>query len=247
MLKIECNYDYIPNDQTGHTHGYAHIFIPTSDILYIRIDETDFWLNANSIAYVHAEMFHRVICTKKVIWLSIPDEMINYDEVEELIHSPIFSMPEYLHNLVDLFRYEAIHDPTGRCVQYLFQYLYSKMIMEHKYASIQFLEAHYTEPITIELLAHIENYNPNYYITWFRNHMGKTPNEYLTELRINKAKELLIHTRYRVIDIALQIGYTNASSFSRAFRTITGSRPLDFRNSGKHMLKFSELPYWEND
>lgn len=247
MLKIECNYNYIPSYLTGHTHGHAHVFIPVSDMLYLRIDETDYWLNSNSIAYVHSNVFHRIICTEKVIWFSIPEEMIGKDDVRDLIRNPIFPLPDYLHSLIDLIRHEVACDINGNSMQPLFQYLYSKMISEHKFLSVQFLEAHYAEPITIDMLAGLENYNPNYYITWFRNHMGKTPNEYLTELRTNKAKELLINTNYRIIDIALQTGYTNASSFSRAFRTKVGMSPQDYRNNSKHLMKFSDLPYWSND
>lgn len=244
MLTVECGYDVIPSELTGHSHSYAHFYFPISDILYIRIDESDYWINSNSIAYVHSDLFHRIICTKKVIWFSVPKEQVEHVRVENLIRNPIISIPEYLHHLVELIRYEASSDPAGRCVQYLFQYLFTKLISIHAHTSIRFLEMHYMEPINLQLLSTIENYNSNYYISWFRNQTGQTPSEYLTQIRITKAKELLITTNYRVNDIALQVGYTNASSFARKFRNITGCRPLEYRNKGKHMQKFSELPYW---
>lgn len=93
----------------------------------------------------------------------------------------------------------------------------------------------------------MENYNPTYYIGWFKEKTGMTPNAYLNHVRIEKAMELLINTQYRVIDIALQTGYTNGSSFTRAFRRSVGLSPVQYRQKNQVTSNFSKMPYWQSD
>ena len=52
-------------------------------------------------------------------------------------------------------------------------------------------------------------------------------------VRMEKAKEILQTTRYRIIDVAMQVGYTNASSFTRVFRETTGMTPNQYRRLQK--------------
>jgi len=59
--------------------------------------------------------------------------------------------------------------------------------------------------------------------------VGCSPSEYLQMVRIDKAKEILSTTRYRIIDVAMQVGYMNSSSFTRTFREIVGVTPNQYR------------------
>ncbi|MNW22203.1 HTH-type transcriptional regulator YesS [compost metagenome] len=53
--------------------------------------------------------------------------------------------------------------------------------------------------------------------------------DFLAELRVRKAKELLDNTQDSIQDIALQIGYANAITFGRVFKRVTGMTPGDHR------------------
>lgn len=247
MPKVECCYDLVPSYMTGHSHEHAHIFIPVSNMLYLRLDETDYWLNSSSYAFVSPNVFHRVICTEKVIWFSIPPDMLKKEDLSSLENNPIFHIPDYLRPLIALIHYEIRMDSDRDSLRYLYYYLYSKMICECKSQSVQYMQTHYTEKISIELLAHLENYNPTYYISWFKNREKMTPNEYLTKIRMEKAKELLINTQYRIIDIAIQTGYLNGSSFACAFRQCEGISPQEYRKQNQHNGNYSKMPYWQNN
>lgn len=63
----------------------------------------------------------------------------------------------------------------------------------------------------------------------FHRDLGITPWEYLTRLRIERAKELLVSTHLTVTAIANEVGYNDGAYFSRVFRQETGRSPLDFR------------------
>lgn len=245
MAKIECNYDYIPSYMTGRSHSFAHIIIPVSPMLYLRIDDTDYWLNDDSIAFVRPHIFHRVICTERVLWFNIPEEMVVVQDLPFLEANPIFPVTDYLRPLISLIRYECAVDIKSDDLRYLFYYLYSKLVMGNKPKSIQYMEAHYAEQIKISTLAQLENYNTTYYIEWFRNKTGMTPGKYLKQVRIEKAKVLLVNTQYRILDVALQVGYNSSASFARAFKASEGMSPQQYRKENQVIAGLSQSPYWQ--
>ena len=63
--------------------------------------------------------------------------------------------------------------------------------------------------------------------------------EYINTLRINEAKELLLKPKeeLNVIEVAYQVGYNNKVSFNKAFKTITGVTPTEFRQNHKKLVK----------
>jgi two-component system, response regulator YesN len=71
---------------------------------------------------------------------------------------------------------------------------------------------------------------PERYISQlFKEHTGQTLSEYLEQVRINKAIELLVHTGMTIDEIARQTGYNSAHSFRRAFKRVSGALPGKFR------------------
>ena len=84
-------------------------------------------------------------------------------------------------------------------------------------------------PITVNQLAEIENYNATYYSDWFKQQTGVSPSMYLRYIRINRAKELLEETDYTVMDIAVMVGYSSNSTFTRAFHSVAGMTPKEYR------------------
>ncbi|MGG1553980.1 helix-turn-helix domain-containing protein [Paenibacillus ferrarius] len=61
--------------------------------------------------------------------------------------------------------------------------------------------------------------------------MGQPFSDYLNMRRMSAAKELLIHTRLGIEEIAGRVGFTSLNSFSRAFKRIHGVTPTSYRNS----------------
>lgn len=67
----------------------------------------------------------------------------------------------------------------------------------------------------------------------FKNATGKTMSDYLTSLRLNKAKHLLTTTSLDLTDICLQCGYTEQTSFIRAFKSKEGATPGKYREAAR--------------
>ncbi|MFM9280508.1 helix-turn-helix domain-containing protein [Paenibacillus jiagnxiensis] len=91
--------------------------------------------------------------------------------------------------------------------------------------SIRFLQKEFDKPIALHKLAQIAGVHPTYYSSMFKLKMGRTPIEYLTAVRMNRAKELLIKTGDKVRDIARQVGYKDEFYFSRRFKEQYGIAP----------------------
>lgn len=67
----------------------------------------------------------------------------------------------------------------------------------------------------------------------FRNHLGTTPRDYLRQLRMESARQLLINSDFSVKEIAARLGFGTPFSFSAAFRKYVGESPSEFRRHEK--------------
>ena len=93
-----------------------------------------------------------------------------------------------------------------------------------------YLEQNYAEYITNQLLSSLFGYVPSYLSAVFRRAKGVSPVEYLTQLRMEKAKKLLTEKNDMLIkDIAVSVGYKNQYHFSRTFKKYEGMWPTDYR------------------
>lgn len=69
----------------------------------------------------------------------------------------------------------------------------------------------------------------SYVCTFFKNETGHTLNQYLTEYRMEKAKQLLKDARYRISDISSRVGYSDGNYFGKSFRKYCGLSPSEYR------------------
>jgi AraC family transcriptional regulator, arabinose operon regulatory protein len=95
-------------------------------------------------------------------------------------------------------------------------------------AVLQYIEAHLTDNLTVEELAQIAHFHPNYFIQLFKNFTGNSPIQYINRVRLEKAKHLLTMTELNVSAIADAVGL-ELSYFSRMFREHNGVSPTAYR------------------
>ncbi len=95
----------------------------------------------------------------------------------------------------------------------------------------EYIERHYKNPdLTLNEVAASANLSASHFSSVFSQETHQTFKEYLTEMRINKAKELLRMTALRSADIAYQVGYNDPHYFSSVFKKNTGLSPIEFRS-----------------
>ena len=90
---------------------------------------------------------------------------------------------------------------------------------------IRFMAAHYSEHITVKMMAEMVGLNPTYFGVLFRQTMGMSFNRYLIQTRVKNAENILITGEYKVGDVAEACGFTDVSHFYKQFKLIKGFPP----------------------
>lgn len=98
------------------------------------------------------------------------------------------------------------------------------------YQIMKFIEENfYDKELSIQKIAHYFYFSPNYLCSMFKKATGKTLNDYITEVRIEKAKELLKDNNIKLYEIAERVGFGDPNYFSALFKKKVGMTPSEFR------------------
>ncbi|NIK69517.1 MULTISPECIES: response regulator [unclassified Paenibacillus] len=100
--------------------------------------------------------------------------------------------------------------------------------------SIQYLDEHLHEPVTMRDIADHLHMNASYFSVLFKEQTGLTFSDYLTRRRVQRAKELLTGTRLSINEIAEKAGYQTAKYFVKVFRSHEGVSPGQYRKNVSH-------------
>jgi AraC-like DNA-binding protein len=93
----------------------------------------------------------------------------------------------------------------------------------------QYVEENLHLDLSVETLSDRVHLSKFYFIRLFKKHMGVSPYQYVQTTRINRAKELLITTNYRINEIAEMTGFSSPTRFTKLFSEMTGVTPTKFR------------------
>jgi AraC-like DNA-binding protein/ligand-binding sensor protein len=95
--------------------------------------------------------------------------------------------------------------------------------------AVEYIATNYHQPLTLEGVAQMVHISPSYFSHIFKEEQKQTFTSYLTEARINKAKDLLKGSDLSISVIAGTVGYEDANYFSRVFKKNVGMSPLAFK------------------
>ncbi len=95
---------------------------------------------------------------------------------------------------------------------------------------LEYIHAHFTEELSVDLLAALARQSRFHFIRSFKSAIGQTPYQYVLQLRIGKAKELLQRSSATVTDISFALGFSSPSQFFRIFAKQVGATPEQYRS-----------------
>ncbi|WP_340017188.1 response regulator [Paenibacillus sp. FSL K6-1318] len=168
--------------------------------------------------------------------------METYYHLALLLHSTINrwglqdKIPDQ-RSLLHLGEYTCMKD----AVQYL--YLVADELVRFKRSNEQeranivihslcsYVKENLEKDLSLVRLAELHHFNPSYLSRFFKQEMGINVSEFIDDCRIRRAKELLQNTNLMVREVALQVGYEAAHSFTRLFKKLTGMTPQEYRES----------------
>jgi YesN/AraC family two-component response regulator len=120
----------------------------------------------------------------------------------------------------------------------LFIYLYESYSREDLKSStdsieetLSYINEHYMLKLTLPMLAQRAGMSTGHYTVLFKRHTGETMTTYLNNLRVEKAKQMFLHTHLLAKEIAQKVGYVDYFHFSKVFKKKTGCSPSVFNKA----------------
>lgn len=173
----------------------------------IKLKALEFVLRAESDAYLSGGMTYRFDDRKNYL-----HEILNANGLAEVKEWFIKKMTDACRNVL-VKRGEREDDIISR----------SKL----------YIDANYNKDISLDDISRQMNLSPYYFSKLFKEETGENFVEFLTRIRIDKAKELLTVVDKSMKEICAEIGYSDPNYFSRIFKKVVGQTPTEYRESFK--------------
>ena len=104
---------------------------------------------------------------------------------------------------------------------------------KHMRLIMDYIDCHYMQNITMKDLCSLEGLTPQHVCRIFKSCTRMRPTEYIAQVRINNAKEMLSHTEHSISEIAYWCGFDNDNYFWKTFKEITGTTPGEYRKNNQ--------------
>lgn len=121
---------------------------------------------------------------------------------------------------------EGFRDQVTAVLESHQEYRRDKMVEE----AVRYIQEHYREKVTLSQAAALLNVSQGHLSSTFKRQTGKNFSDYVTEVKIEKAKELIGSYRYRMYEISDMLGFDTQYYFSSVFKKITGYTPKEYEN-----------------
>ncbi|MEK4299408.1 AraC family transcriptional regulator [Oceanobacillus sp. FSL W8-0428] len=223
--QIVCEKRSYSREFHSHQHEFGQFLFPLHGSLDIRTQQQKINLGPDYCFYLPPNFQHhyRSVDRNEFLILDIPLHYLS--DGSESIH---IRLDEHWTSIRYLLLEEAASKNDLSPLSDLTRYI-AKKLQTSNPPSIDYIHRHFKEPIRIETLAKIEHYHPVYYSEWFKKRTGKSPKAYILELRLQEAEHLLLSTGWSMSRISEELGFENASSFTRWFVRHKGTAPKKYR------------------
>lgn len=161
-------------------------------------------------------------------------------QVQETGHQLQISLPEFSQREGNLITYleecatlRELSDALKKQIQEFFSSTNAKaeensiVFLIKEYISKQYAR----ESLSVKDISEHVFLSASYVCTLFKTETGQTLNQYITEYRINKAKQLLRDPRYKITEISYRVGYSDSNYFGKSFKKSVGMSPSEYRET----------------
>ena len=146
------------------------------------------------------------------IYINQADEAETVDEVMDLIAR---MQIDYATRMKEIKKTDVISIHISKTIDYIYNNL--------------------NKPLTVKELAEYTDLNPEYFSRLFVSETGKRVGDFITDVKMKTARNMLAHSAYSILDISMSLGYSSQSAFSTVFKKYCKVTPKKYRdmNSGK--------------
>ncbi|MBE6911440.1 MAG: AraC family transcriptional regulator [Ruminococcaceae bacterium] len=186
----------------------------------------------------------------ELVWFTTADsridELLPYYKADKYTNIFNHSFPPELQDIKEFAVSENRTTISDGKMLELFFSVFKHHLIEHDFAassltapqryidfSVNYIKTHYSQHISVTRLTELLGVSQPYLYRIFKEAFGKSPKAFICEYRINRASKLLTETDLPVSEIALSVGYSDSFAFSKAFSSIRGLSPSEYRNMHK--------------
>ena len=239
-----------------HAHNYTELFYIIGGDGQFQIDGRLFPVQAHQLVVVNPNILHTEVSYEahplEYIVLGIEGLELTVPGSEEARYC-IYSFPEknaLLRCMQSILQEMQDRRPEYQTACLAYMDIIMVQLMRHASVAVtqtqarfpanrqctsvrQYIEQHYKENITLDLLAEKVNINKYYMAHAFKREYGVSPINYLIACRIREGKRLLAETDLSLSQISAILGFSSSSYFSQSFRNAEGMSPTEFRKTNQ--------------
>ncbi len=241
---------------TPHAHSHTELFYIVGGDGQFQISGQLFPVQAHQLVVVNPNILHTEVSYEdhplEYIVLGIEGLELTIPDSDEARYC-IYSFPE--ENTVLACMQKILQEMQDRSPEYqtlCLAYMDIIMVELMRSASVSvtqaqarfpnnrqcaavrhYIEQHYKENVTLDLLAEKASINKYYMAHAFKREYGVSPINYLIACRIQEGKRLLAETDLSLSQIATVLGFSSSSYFSQSFRNAEGTSPTEYRKANQ--------------
>lgn len=244
-----------------HAHSFTELFYVVNGDGYFSSEDGDKPIHKDSLIIINPNTRHteKSSSSKRLTYiaLGIDNTQFEFTEDGKKLNTPyhIYDFHNHQHHILPLMKEmlaEIIEKKNGHeeiCQNYFSILMLRILRITGESCSIaapsavppecavikQYMDSHYKEGITLDLLAEVSHLNKYYLSHIFSDAFGISPINYLLERRILHSKDLLKNSDFTITQIAQLSGFSSSNYFSQSFKKYTGLTPKGYRK--KHNLE----------
>lgn len=240
-----------------HSHECTEIFYVTDGEGWFCTDEENFPIKKNQMVLVNPKVHHteRSSAAHQMhyIVLGIDHLQFRFGKEDAFLPFQVFHLASHREVILPLLE-SILKELQKKQVSYekICQHYLSILLLQVQRITGQkftlsapspipyecekaknYIDEHFREPVTLDLLAGITHWDKFYFSHQFSKAYGVSPINYLLEQRVEHSKQLLRTTDYSITQIAESSGFSSQNYFSQTFKKSTGISPREYRNGSR--------------
>lgn len=221
--------------QKGHVHCYHQLVLPVIGTIIIELEGYTGKVSVGECVVIPAQVFHLFKANESARFIvadlnHLPDNLLS-------MSSSVFAMSAPLRSYL-VFIEQQLQHKVDQSLEKMMIEMFNKLLSEQIAgeqidprirAVLQSISDDLSQPLHVNQLAQLACLSPTQFKKVFKQCIGQSVLQYITEQRMEKAKALLTHTDIPVQLISEQVGYSDISAFSRRFSQFYQLSPRQIR------------------
>lgn len=214
-----------------HIHAYHQLVLPTQGAIVIEIPSFSGSVSVGECVVIKQGQEHRFKADEAARFVvvdmnTLPANLAQGSQQVFDINQPLQSFLLFVEKQLA----HQVHPQIEQSLLQLFEQLLAEQTLGHQIdprirRAQTYITEHLGSPLCINTLSQQAHLSATQFKTLFKRNAGISPMNYITQLRMEKAKALLTHSDLPIQQIAEQVGYGDLSAFSRRFRQHFGLSP----------------------